>query len=101
MQDDETYLKRDFRQLSGLKYFVSTTRGNVPSKYKFICQDKFAKKYLIWFEESQFRHFINDGPSTVHLGESSETCSSVHPSPQLSCEVLARLSIMPLRQEHI
>jgi hypothetical protein len=48
MQDDETYLKRDFRQLPGLKYYVSTIRGNVPSKYKFVCQDKYAKKYMIW-----------------------------------------------------
>lgn len=46
--DDETYVKRDFKQLPGQKYYVSSIRGNVPNRYKFVQQDKFAKKYLIW-----------------------------------------------------
>lgn len=48
LMDDETYVKRDFRQLPGKKFYVSTIRGNVSSKFKFVCQDKFAKKFMIW-----------------------------------------------------
>lgn len=29
--DDETYAKRDFKQVPGLKFYVSTVRGNVTS----------------------------------------------------------------------
>lgn len=48
VMDDETYLKMDFNQIPGNKYYVSKIRGNVPNKFKFVLQDKFAKKLLIW-----------------------------------------------------
>ena len=48
MQDDETYVKVDFQQLNGQKFYVSKIRGNVPKKFKYVLQDKFAKKYMIW-----------------------------------------------------
>jgi hypothetical protein len=48
IMDDETYVKLDFRQIPGNKFYVSTIRGIVPNKFKFILQDKFAKKLMIW-----------------------------------------------------
>lgn len=48
IMDDETYVKCDFKQIPGKKFYVSTIRGNVPNKYKYVLQDKFAKKFLIW-----------------------------------------------------
>jgi hypothetical protein len=48
LMDDETYVKCDFRQIPGQKFYYSTMRGNVPKKYKSILVDKFAKKYLVW-----------------------------------------------------
>ena len=46
--DDETYVKCDFRQIPGQKFYYSTMCGNVSKKYKSILVDKFAKKYLVW-----------------------------------------------------
>lgn len=46
--DDETYIKANFKQIPGQKFYVSTFHGNVPCKYKHILVDKYAKKYLIW-----------------------------------------------------
>lgn len=46
--DDETYSKFSFRQLPGHKYYVSTIRGQVNSRYKYNQCDKFAKKAMIW-----------------------------------------------------
>lgn len=48
LMDGETYVKMDFKQLPGQKYYSSTIRGNVPNKFKYILQDKFAKKLMIW-----------------------------------------------------
>ena len=48
MMDDETYVKCDFKQLPGQKFYVSKIRGNVPKKFKYVLQDKFAKKLMIW-----------------------------------------------------
>lgn len=48
IMDDETYVKADFRQLAGRNFYVSTIRGNVPKKFKYIFCDKFAKKFLVW-----------------------------------------------------
>lgn len=45
--DDETYVKCDFKQLRCQKFYVSNFRGNVLNKFKFVCEDKFAKKLLI------------------------------------------------------
>lgn len=46
--DDETYVKMDFGQLPGQKFYMATARGNVPAKFKFAFMDKFAKKLMIW-----------------------------------------------------
>lgn len=46
--DDETYVKADFRQIPGQKFYYSKIRGDVPKKYKAILIDKYAKKYMIW-----------------------------------------------------
>lgn len=48
IMDDETYVKLDFNQLPGQKFYTSLRRGNVPPKYKYIYMDKFAKKLMIW-----------------------------------------------------
>lgn len=48
LMDDETYVKMDFGQLPGQKFYMAMARGDVPNKYKFVFADKFAKKFLIW-----------------------------------------------------
>lgn len=48
VMDDETYVKCDFKQIPGQKFYISKIRGNVPKKYKYVLQDKFAKKFMIW-----------------------------------------------------
>jgi hypothetical protein len=48
LMDDETYVKNDFKQLPGQKFYVSTIRGNVPDINKFVLQKKYAKKLMIW-----------------------------------------------------
>lgn len=48
MMDDETYVKMDFKQLPGQKFYASTIRGNVPKKFKYVLQDKYARKAMIW-----------------------------------------------------
>lgn len=48
VMDDETYVKLDFKQIPGHKYYVSNFRGSVPNKYKFVLVDKFAPKMMIW-----------------------------------------------------
>lgn len=48
LMDDETYVKMDFGQLPGQKFYKATSRGDVPSKFKFVFADKFARKFLIW-----------------------------------------------------
>lgn len=46
--DDETYVKLDFNQLPGTKFYMADARGNVDERYKFVKLDKFAKKHMIW-----------------------------------------------------
>lgn len=46
--DDETYVKMDFKQLPGQKFYVATGHGDVPNKFGFVFADKFAQKFLIW-----------------------------------------------------
>jgi transposase len=48
LMDDETYVKTDFKQVPGQKFYVSTHRGYVADKYKHILVDKFAKKFMVW-----------------------------------------------------
>lgn len=48
LMDDETYVKMDFGQLPGQKFYKATGRGDVPSKFKFVFADKFARKLMIW-----------------------------------------------------
>lgn len=48
VMDDETYVKFDFKQIPGQKFYLSTIRGNVPNKFKYVLQDKYAKKLMIW-----------------------------------------------------
>lgn len=48
IMDDETYVKCDFKQLPACNFYVSTMRGNVPNRFKFVLQDKFAKKMMVW-----------------------------------------------------
>ena len=46
--DDETYVKMDFKQIPGQRYYASKIRGNVSDKYKYVMTDKFSKKLMIW-----------------------------------------------------
>jgi hypothetical protein len=41
--DDKTYVKNDLKQLFGQKFYISTIRGKLPDRYKFVCQEKYAK----------------------------------------------------------
>ena len=48
MQNEETYIKMDFKQIPGQCYYASKIRGNVSDKYKYVMTDKFSKKLMIW-----------------------------------------------------
>lgn len=48
LMDDETYVKADFGQIPGQKFYLATARGDVPAKFKFVFADKFARKFMIW-----------------------------------------------------
>lgn len=48
LEDDETYLKFNFKQLPGRSYYVSKIRGKVNPRFKYIQCDKFGKKAMIW-----------------------------------------------------
>lgn len=46
--DDETYIKADFKQIPGQKFYTSTSRKNAPEDCKLKKRSKFPKKYLLW-----------------------------------------------------
>lgn len=48
LMDDETYIKADFKQIPGQKFYLSKARGDVPAKFKFVFVEKFASKHMIW-----------------------------------------------------
>ena len=48
VQNDETYVKADFKQLPGQEFHTATGRGKVADIFKHIKLSKFAKKYLVW-----------------------------------------------------
>lgn len=48
IMDDETYVKLDTNQIPGKKFYVSTNRGDVPSRYKYVRLEKYPKKVMIW-----------------------------------------------------
>lgn len=48
LMDEETCVKMDFKQIPGQKFYTETARCNVPSKFKIILHDKYAKKIMIW-----------------------------------------------------
>ena len=47
VQDDETYIKVDFKQVSGQEFYTATGWGKVVDIFKHIKLSKFAKKYLV------------------------------------------------------
>ena len=46
--DDETYIKCDFKQLPGPKFYTLIVRGRVSNKFKYKSSDKVCKKPLLW-----------------------------------------------------
>lgn len=48
VQDDETYVKADFSQIPGNKFYTTKDRGSLEPKFKEQKIEKFAKKYLVW-----------------------------------------------------
>lgn len=46
--DDETYVKMDFKQILGQKFYVAKMRGCINKKYKYIQVGKFGKKVMNW-----------------------------------------------------
>ena len=47
VQDDETYVKEDFKQLPGQEFSTATGRGKVADIFKHIKLSKFTKTYLV------------------------------------------------------
>ena len=45
---DETYIKCDFKQLPGPKFYTSIVHRRVSNKFKYKSLDKFGKKRLMW-----------------------------------------------------
>jgi len=45
--DDETYIKLDFDQLFGAKYYFVKNRGDVAEKFQCIGFDKYGKQVLV------------------------------------------------------
>ena len=45
--DDETYIKSDFKQLPGPKFYTWIVRGRVSNKFKYKSLDKFGKNFLL------------------------------------------------------
>lgn len=99
VMDGETYVKLDLRHLPGRKYYVSNVRAMVPSKYKYILLDKYAKKLMIWQAICtcglKSQPFVTSGTmnSKVYLEECLK--KRLLPSP-IACEVLAGFGNMPL-----
>lgn len=50
LQDDENYVKMDFKQIFGPNFYVATFCGRVNPKLKYIQVEKFGKKVMIWQE---------------------------------------------------
>lgn len=48
LMDDETYVKMDFGQIPGNKFYLAKRKGNVAGRFKFVFADKFARKLMIW-----------------------------------------------------
>lgn len=48
LMDDETYVKLDFGQIPGQKFYLAKRKGDAPGKFKFVFADKFARKLMIW-----------------------------------------------------
>lgn len=46
--DDETYVKKAFKQMPGARYYVSKVRNKVPRKFRQVLVDKFSPKLMIW-----------------------------------------------------
>ena len=47
VQDDETYVKVDFKQFPEQEFYTATGRGKVSDIFKHIQLSKFAKQYLV------------------------------------------------------
>jgi IS30 family transposase len=48
LMDDETYVKCDYRQLPGSKFYTAIQRLGADDRYKFKKVNKFGKKFMIW-----------------------------------------------------
>lgn len=48
IEDDETFCKKDFKQLPGQQYYYQTKEIHVSNKFKYIKTEKFAPKILVW-----------------------------------------------------
>lgn len=48
LMDDETYVKADFQQLRGQRFYSAFSRGAVKKQFMYQGLSKFAKKHLIW-----------------------------------------------------
>lgn len=71
LMDDETYIKMDFNQIPGPRYYAAKKRGGVAKKFKHIGVDKFGKKLLVWQGICscglKTRAFVTSGTMTSEL----------------------------------
>ena len=93
--DDETYVKMDFGQLPGQKFYLAKLKGGAPVKFKFVFQDKFARKSMIWQgiyscgKNKAFHHGSVHECITLQGGVFPKEGFAFHSITQQSREVLA------------
>ena len=94
VQDDETYVKADFKQLPGQEFYTVTGRGKVADIFKDIKRSKFTKEYMLWLEEQHLHCDRNIQPGNLCEQVPSKTSTAFPEATQLLCSVLAGFGIL-------
>ena len=103
VQDDESYVKADFKQLPGQEFHTATGRTKVADIFKHIKLSKFAKKYLVW--QANCSCGVKSNMTTAAVNQEiyvrvPTTTSTAFPeATQLFRSVLAEFGILPLRKK--
>ena len=64
VMDGETYVK----QFPGPKYYIEKQLRYPSLKFKYVLQDKYAKRLMIWQEKNTFYYISDNGLSYVYEG---------------------------------
>ena len=102
VEDNETYVEADFKQLPGQEFYTATIRGKVTDIFKHIKLSKFAKKYLVWqsINTSGLKsHIRNRQSGNLCEQMPTKTFTAFSEAPQLFRSVLVGFGIMPLRKK--